>query len=177
MQTVLGRHFSEELFGIQLLEQYLSLHLQKLLVYVNRCIARAHWSYVWGVKGRWDERKKLEAGIEVNKEVLNEEGRGHYHDEIVREVEKLCGYLPEGTKKLYVPHENFNRDIGATKGKNFNVDGTPFEGNDDDWQAYLHEVMPREQDEIDLKELFNQEWIANKPMSTRQIDSGIGASA
>jgi hypothetical protein len=37
--------------------------------------------------------------------------------------------------------------------------------------------MPRAQDETDLKELFNQEWIANKPMSTRQIDSGIGASA
>ncbi len=137
----------------------------------------AHWAYVWGVKGRWDERKKQDAGIEVNKEVLNEEGRGHYHDEIVREVEKLCGYLPEGVEKLYVPHENFNRDIGATKGSNFNVDGTPFEGSDDDWQAYLHEVMPRKQDEIDLKELFNQEWIANKPMSTRQIDSGIGASA
>lgn len=137
----------------------------------------AHWAYVWGVKGRWDERKKQDAKIEVNKEILNEESRGHYHDEIVKEVEKLCGYLPEGAEKLYVPHENFNRDIGATKGKNFNVDGTPFEGNDDDWQAYLHEVMPRKQDEIDLKELFNQEWIANKPMSTRQIDSGIGASA
>ena len=137
----------------------------------------AHWAYVWGIKGRWDERKKQDAGIEVNKEILNEESRGHYHDEIVKEVEKLCGYLPEGSEKLYVPHENFNRDIGATKGKNFNVDGTPFEGNDDDWQAYLHEVMPRKQDEIDLKELFNQEWIANKPMSTRQIDSGIGASA
>jgi len=137
----------------------------------------AHWAYVWGVKGRWDERKKQDAEIEVNKEILNEESRGHYHDEIVKEVEKLCGYLPEGAEKLYVPHENFNRDIGATKGKNFNVDGTPFEGNDDDWQAYLHEVMPRKQDEIDLKELFNQEWIANKPMSTRQIDSGIGASA
>ena len=137
----------------------------------------AHWAYVWGVKGRWDERKKQDAGVEVNKEVLNEEGRGHYHDEIVKEVEKLCGYLPEGAEKLYVPHENFNRDIGATKGSNFNVDGSPFEGNDEDWQAYLHEVMPRAQDEIDLKELFNQEWIANKPMSTRQIDSGIGASA
>ena len=24
----------------------------------------AHWAYVWGVKGRWDERKKLDAGIE-----------------------------------------------------------------------------------------------------------------
>ena len=26
----------------------------------------AHWAYVWGIKGRWDERKKLDSGIEVN---------------------------------------------------------------------------------------------------------------
>ncbi len=137
----------------------------------------AHWAYVWGIKGRWDERKKLDAGIEVNKEILNEEGRGHYHEEIVGEVKKLCGYLPDGATQLYVPHENFNRDIGATKGQNFNVDGTPFEGSDEDYTAYLTTVLPTAQDEVDLKDLFEQEWIANKPMSTRQIESGIGATA
>ena len=137
----------------------------------------AHWAYVWGIKGRWDKRKKLEAGIEVNKEVLNEESRGHYHEEIVGEVKKLCGYLPEGATELYVPHENFNRDIGATKGQNFNVDGTPFEGTDEEYTTYLTTVLPTAQDEVDLKELFEQEWIANKPMSTRQIESGIGATA
>ena len=137
----------------------------------------AHWAYVWGIKGRWDERKKLDAGIEVNKEILNEESRGHYHEEIVGEVKKLCGYLPEGAAELYVPHENFNRDIGATKGQNFNVDGTPFEGTDEEYTTYLTTVLPTAQDEVDLKELFEQEWIANKPMSTRQIESGIGATA
>ena len=137
----------------------------------------AHWAYVWGIKGRWDERKKLDAGIEVNKEVLNEESRGHYHEEIVGEVKKLCGYLPEGATELYVPHENFNRDIGATKGQNFNVDGTPFEETDEEYATYLTTILPTAQDEVDLKELFEQEWIANKPMSTRQIESGIGATA
>ena len=137
----------------------------------------AHWAYVWGIKGRWDERKKLDAGIEVNKEILNEEGRGHYHEEIVGEVKKLCGYLPDGATQLYVPHENFNRDIGATKGQNFNVDGTPFDGSDEDYADYLTTVLPTAQDEVDLKDLFEQEWIANKPMSTRQIESGIGATA
>ncbi len=137
----------------------------------------AHWAYVWGIKGRWDERKKLDAGIEVNKEVLNEESRGHYHQEIVEEVKKLCGYLPEGATELYVPHENFNRDIGATKGQNFNVDGTHFEGTDEEYATYLTTILPTAQDEVDLKDLFEQEWIANKPMSTRQIESGIGATA
>ena len=41
----------------------------------------------------------------------------------------------------------------------------------------LTTVLPTAQDEIDLKELFEQEWIANKPMSTRQIESGLGATA
>ena len=163
--------------------------LDMLQRYINKWVATAHdlfgvdasssahWAYVWGIKGRWDERKKLDAGIEVNKEVLNEESRGHYHEEIVAEVKKLCGYLPEGATDLYVPHENFNRDIGATKGQNFNVDGTPFSGTDEEYATYLTTVLPTAQDEIDLKELFEQEWIANKPMSTRQIESGIGATA
>lgn len=135
----------------------------------------AHWSYVWGVKGRWDERKKLEAGIEVDKEVLNEEARGHYHTEIVAEVEKLNGYLPEGSAPLVVPHENFNRAIGAFKRQRYTVEGTPFEGSDEEWDAYMDSAIPNAADEAQLKELFKQEWVANKPMSARQIASGIGA--
>ena len=137
----------------------------------------AHWAYVWGIKGRWDERKKLESGIEVDKETLNEEARGHYHEEIVREVEKLNKYLPEGAAKLYVPHENFNRDIGATKKQNYNTDGSKFEGSEEEWQSYVNDNLPTKEDEESLKLLFEKEWIANKPMSTRQIESGIGATA
>ena len=137
----------------------------------------AHWSYVWGVKGRWDERKKLEAGVEVDKEVLNEEARGHYHTEIVGEVKKLSGYLPEGAAPLLVPHENFNRDIGAFKKVNCTLAGDVFEGTQEEYEAYLQTVLPTAQDEEDLKEFFKQDWVANKPMSARQIASGIGAKA
>ena len=135
----------------------------------------AHWAYVWGIKGRWDERKKLDSGIEVNKETLNEESRGHYHDEIVFEVEKLSKYLPEGSTKLYVPHENFNRDIGSAKGQRFTT-MVMFSWVLMRTGKITYEVLPRAQDEEDLKELFKQEWIANKPMSARQIESRIGAS-
>ena len=138
----------------------------------------AHWAYVWGVKGRWDERKKQDGDIDVNKEVLNEESRGHYHDEIVKEVEKLNGYLPEGTDvQLFVPHENFNRDIGAFAGKNCYTDGTPFEGTDEEYQAYLQTVLPTPEDEEALKEIFKQQWIEDKPLTRRQLASGIGATA
>ena len=138
----------------------------------------AHWAYVWGVKGRWDERKKLEGGIDVDKEILNEEGRGHYHDEIVREVEKLNGYLPEGCGvELFVPHENFNRDIGAFAGKKCYTDGTEFTGSDEEYEAYLLTVLPTPEDEEALKEIFKQQWIEDKPLTPRQIASGIGATA
>ena len=137
----------------------------------------AHWAYVWGVKGRWDERKKLEAGIELEKATLNEEARGHYHAEIVHEVEKLCGYLPEGAAKLYVPHENFNREIGTFKRQRMTVEGTAFEGTDTEWDAYMAAHMPTAEDEESLKELFEQQWVAEKPMTARQIASGIGAKA
>jgi len=137
----------------------------------------AHWSYVWGVKGRWDERKKLEAGIEVDKEVLNEEARGHYHTEIVGEVQKLTGYLPEGAAPLIVPHENFNRDIGAFKKVNCTTEGDVFEGTQEEYEAYLSTILPSAQDEEDLKELFKLDWVAEKPMSAKQIASGIGTQA
>ena len=137
----------------------------------------AHWAYVWGVKGRWDERKKLEAGVEIDKATLNEEARGHYHSEIVREVEKLCGYLPEGAAELYVPHENFNREIGTFKRQRMTVEGTAFEGSDTEWDAYMKAHMPTAEDEETLKDLFKQQWVAEKPMTARQIASGIGAKA
>jgi benzoyl-CoA 2,3-dioxygenase component B len=137
----------------------------------------AHWAYVWGIKGRWDERLKLENNLEVDKETLNEEARLHYHEEIVLEVEKLNGYLPEGATPLYVPHENFNREIGTYKRQRFTVEGEAFNGTDEDWETYVHHHLPTAQDEEDLKELFKQPWVAEKPLTPRQLASGIGASA
>jgi benzoyl-CoA 2,3-dioxygenase component B len=137
----------------------------------------AHWAYVWGIKGRWDERLKLENNLEVDKETLNEEARLHYHEEIVLEVEKLNGYLPEGATPLYVPHENFNREIGTYKRQRFTVEGVAFTGTDEDWETYVHHHLPTAQDEEDLKELFKQPWVAEKPLTPRQLASGIGASA
>ena len=137
----------------------------------------AHWAYVWGVKGRWDERKKLDAGVEVNKEVLNQEARAHYHDEIVKEVDKLNGYQEEGDTPFYVAHENFNRDIGDFGGQRFTVEGTKFEGNDAEWDEYIRNILPTAEDEKALLGYFEMDWIANKPLSARQLESGIGAKA
>jgi benzoyl-CoA 2,3-dioxygenase component B len=137
----------------------------------------AHWAYVWGVKGRWDERKKLDAGVEVNKEVLNQEARAHYHDEIVKEVDKLNGYQEEGDTPFYVAHENFNREIGDCGGQRYTVEGTKFEGNDAEWDEYIRNILPTAEDEEALLGYFEMDWIENKPLSARQLESGIGAKA
>ena len=78
---------------------------------------------------------------------------------------------------MIVPHENFNRAIGAFKRQKYTIEGTLFEGSDEEWDAYLQASLPSDEDEALLKELFKQEWVANKPMSARQIASGIGANA
>ncbi len=160
--------------------------LDMLQRYMNKWVATAHdlfgtdnstsaeWAYVWGIKGRWDERVKLESGQEVVKESLNEESRGHYHDEIAAEVEKLCGYLPDGAEPLYVPNDKFGRSIGDFAGLNFTVSGEKFAGDDKDWQDYMHDHMPRAKDEEDLKELLKLEWIEYREPTRMMIDSGIG---
>jgi benzoyl-CoA 2,3-dioxygenase component B len=160
--------------------------LDMLQRYFNKWVSTAHdlfgtdtstsaeWAYVWGIKGRWDERKKLEEGQEVIKENLNEESRGHYHDEIAAEVEKMNGLLPEGAAPLYVAHENFNREIGSFAGGRYTVEGHAFEGDDAEWEEYLHQMMPRAQDEEDLKKYFEEEWIEFRAPTRMMIESGIG---
>lgn len=160
--------------------------LDMLQRYFNKWVSTAHdlfgtdtstsaeWAYVWGIKGRWDERKKLEEGLEVIKENLNEESRGHYHDEIAAEVEKMNGLLPEGAAPLYVAHENFNREIGSCAGGRYTVEGHAFEGDDAEWEEYLHQMMPRAQDEEDLKKYFEEEWIEFRAPTRMMIESGIG---
>ncbi len=143
----------------------------------NDSSSSANWAYVWGIKGRWDERKKAEEGILVDKEVLNEESRGHYHDEIVAEVAKINGYLPEGATPLYVPHENFNREIGSKAGQRFTIEGTPFEGDDEAWATYTATYLPTAQDEADLVGYFEQAWIEDRTPTRHMIESGIGALA
>ena len=92
-------------------------------------------------------------------------------------MKALCGYLPEGAEELYVPHENFNRDIGAFASGRYTVEGTPFEGDDAAWEAYLLTVLPTPEDEAALPAIFEQQWISEKPLSARQRATGIGASA
>ena len=41
----------------------------------------------------------------------------------------------------------------------------------------LKTVLPTPEDEEALKEIFKQQWIEDKPLTPRQLASGIGATA
>jgi hypothetical protein len=56
-------------------------------------------------------------------------------------------------------------------------DGSLFEGSDEEYAAYLQTVLPTAEDEEALKEIFKQQWVEDKPLTPRQLASGIGATA
>src|SRR5499425_1725385 len=74
----------------------------------------AHWAYVWGIKGRYDEPKKGKGGDlddlnHYKRHLLPEEGTGL--------IERLSGFRKAGEAELYAPDIRFNRAIGQFAGR------------------------------------------------------------
>ncbi|MDE0912446.1 MAG: phenylacetate-CoA oxygenase subunit PaaI [Candidatus Poseidoniales archaeon] len=117
----------------------------------------AQWAYVFGVKGRYDERESSE---EADRLHLNEASREFYFQELRDEMRRISTVRMEGEPELFIPSDRFNRGIGKFAGKRYTLDGEMFEGNDSDWQAYLDEVLPSDEDEDRLmNDYMQQEWI------------------
>ena len=116
----------------------------------------ATWAYVYGIKGRYDER---EATVPADRDHLNEESRAHYFDELNLEMERINARRKEGQSALFIPSDKFNRSVGKFHGKKHDLHGTPFEGNDEEWKEYLDSVLPNDDDEAALQEYFKEEWI------------------
>ena len=116
----------------------------------------AQWAYVYGIKGRYDER---EAGIPADREHLNEESRMHYFDELAKEMERINKGRHEGQPELFIPSDNFNRSVGKFVDIKTDVHGEPFEGDEEAWTQYLHENLPNDEDVAELNGYFKEEWI------------------
>jgi benzoyl-CoA 2,3-dioxygenase component B len=116
----------------------------------------ATWAYVYGIKGRYDER---EATVPADRDHLNEESRAHYFDELNLEMERINARRKEGQSALFIPSDKFNRSVGKFHGKKHDLHGTPFEGSDEEWKEYLDSVLPNDEDEAQLREYFKEEWI------------------
>jgi benzoyl-CoA 2,3-epoxidase subunit B len=118
----------------------------------------ANWSYVWGVKGRYNE---FETKDEVDRQRLNAYNRALYHQEISDLQERMNLLIPEGSPKLVIPSEKFNRAIGDYDGQRFTVEGEPVDEND--YDDYLKSVLPGPEDKALLNEIFEAgDWIAPK---------------
>ena len=117
----------------------------------------AEWAYVYGLKGRYDER---EADTEADREHLNEASRDLYFQELRAEMGRISKARKEGEPELYIPSDKFKRGIGKYAGKNYTVEGESFEGSEEEYRAYLDSVLPTDEDEDTLVNVYMKEdWI------------------
>ncbi len=129
----------------------------------------AHWAYVWGLKGRYDEPRNT---AEPDMDDLNDYNRHLYRNEVAGLIERLNRYLPAGSPPLYTPDIKFNRVIGRWAGQKFHPQtGEPMD--DKTYAQQLDSLLPTEADKKLLIEIISNEknWIAVKlgardPMET-----------
>lgn len=118
----------------------------------------AHWFYVWGLKGRFDEHQNPNP---ADRERLNEHSRYLYHLECLSLVEQMNRLIPEDQPKLCVPDLKFNRKIGEFANQTYSVTGellTP-----EEYERHLAEALPSPADVERLRSIFAEgDWIAPK---------------
>ena len=118
----------------------------------------AHWAYVWGLKGRFNER---ETGDAADVAHLNEAGRELYRQEIVRLVSRLNIAIPDRERHLYVPELQFNRKIGTWARKCYSVTGEEMDPGT--YPAYSASMTPTSEDREFLRGVFKEnDWIEPK---------------
>ena len=99
----------------------------------------AHWAYVWGLKGRYDEQL-YDKPADMDK--LNELSRATFFKEVKALVDALNHHIPEDQPKLTIPHDKFRRHIGAYAGMTYSVTGELL--SQEAYDKHLQEVMPSE---------------------------------
>ncbi|MCZ6697191.1 MAG: phenylacetate-CoA oxygenase subunit PaaI [Acidobacteria bacterium] len=118
----------------------------------------AHWSYVWGLKGRFDEDQNTET---PDRDLLNEYARELYHVEIKGLVDLLNRERPAGTPALYVPDIRHHRNIGEFAGQRYSVDGRLLD--EAAYERHLAETLPSEEDRSTIADFCRQEgWILSR---------------
>ncbi|MBV9341083.1 MAG: phenylacetate-CoA oxygenase subunit PaaI [Acidobacteria bacterium] len=120
----------------------------------------AHWAYVWGIKGRYDEPASTR---EAELDDLNDYNRHLYRDEVRGLIERLNHVLKAGEKNLYAPDIKFNRAIGRWAGQKFHPEtGAPLE--EKEYEEQLNWFLPTADDKKLLLEIIGNEknWIVAK---------------
>jgi benzoyl-CoA 2,3-dioxygenase component B len=102
----------------------------------------AHWAYVWGLKGRYDEHL-YDAPADMDK--LNELSRATFFKEVSALVNSLNQHVPADQPKLTIPSDKFRRTIGHYAGKTYSIKGDLL--SQEEYEKHLKEVMPSEADD------------------------------
>ena len=154
----LRRIVKQGVIPCELLQKYLNKWISTGLdLFGTDDSTSAQWAYVYGVKGRYDER---ESDIEADREHLNESSRELYFQELREEMRRISAARKEGEPELFIPSDKFNRGIGNYAGKNYTIRGDKFEGSDEEYKEYLVSVLPTDEDENKLmNDYMKQEWI------------------
>ena len=120
----------------------------------------AHWAYVWGIKGRYDEPKNDRS---ADLDDLNDYNRHLYRDEVAGLIERFNSVLTASQPKLYAPHIKFNRNIGRWAGQKFHAQtGEPLD--DSAYEQHMKEYTPSAEDKKLLLDIISSEkkWIVPK---------------
>lgn len=120
----------------------------------------AHWAYVWGIKGRYDEPKNE---TQPALDDLNDYNRNLYRDEVAGLIARFNNNLKPGEARLYCPDIRFNRAIGKWTGQKFHPEtGQPLE--EKDYAQQLKQWLPQPEDKKLLLDILASEkkWIVPK---------------
>ena len=121
----------------------------------------AHWTYTWGLKGRFDEH---EATVPAEKDKLNDLARSHYMTESDKLIDQLNQLIPADQPKLYAPDLKFNRSIGEYVGKTYSVTGESL--TPEEYQKHLSDALPTPEDEHILAEIIEgKDWVTQLQMN------------
>src|SRR5262249_1919666 len=123
----------------------------------------AHWAYVWGIKGRYDEPKNEK---QADLDDLNDYNRHLYRDEVAGLIARFNTVLKPGEATLYAPDIKFNRMIGKWAGQKVHPQtGQPLEAKE--YEQLFSTFMPTAEDKKLLLELIANEknWIVPKELA------------
>ena len=119
----------------------------------------AHWFYVWGLKGRYDEPQ---AKSEADLGRMNEHSRDLYHMECQQLIAQINKGILEGQPKLYVPDLKFNRHIGEFADQPYSVTGELL--SPDEYAEHVGQMLPQPEDVKLVNDIQANEpkWIASR---------------
>ena len=125
----------------------------------------AQWAYVWGIKGRFDERSNPQP---ADVQRMNESARELYRQEVQGLIDRLNQYVPEEQPKLFIPDVKFNRRIGTYKGQMFSIHGEPMFDRAA-YKTYVDTVLPTTADRELLRGIFKEnDWIVPKKVDAAE---------